>query len=111
MKIVTQIKHGVLVARIEGELDVHSAEQLRAVLDEALDESRVNKMLLNLNGVSFIDSSGLGVILGRYKRISHSGGKLLFSNVKPQVDKILEVSGLLKVIPKFDSELKALESL
>jgi stage II sporulation protein AA (anti-sigma F factor antagonist) len=111
VKIVTMIKQGVLIIRLEGELDMHSADEFRSTADRALDASGAAKMLLSLKGVSFIDSSGLGVILGRYKRISMLGGTLLVANVQPQVEKILELAGLSNIVRVYKSETEALESL
>jgi len=111
MKIMTMIKQGVLIIRLEGELDMHSADEFRSTVDRALDASGAKKILLSLKGVSFIDSSGLGVILGRYKRINMVGGLLLVAYVQPQVEKILELAGLLNIISVYKSETEALESL
>lgn len=108
MKINTLLKQGVLIVRIEGELDMHVAGDFRYTVDEALEKSQAKNMLLSLKGVSFIDSSGLGVILGRYKKISLLGGKMLAANVQPQVAKIFELSGLFKIIRQYHTETEAL---
>lgn len=111
MKLMTCVKQGVLVVRVEGELDMHVAEEFRLTVDEALDSSGVKNILLSLKGVTFIDSSGLGVILGRYKKITQLGGKLLAAHAHPQIERILKLSGLLTVIPIYNTENQALESL
>lgn len=111
MKIATLLRQGVLIVRIEGELDMHVADEFRQTVDKELDASGVKDILINLQGVTFIDSSGLGVILGRYKRISLLGGKLCAARIQPQVARIFELSGLLKIIRTFDSEAEALEYL
>jgi len=54
--------------------------------------------VLDFDGVTFMDSSGIGVIVGRYKQISARGGKIMAIRVKPQVDKIFEISGLKKIL-------------
>lgn len=108
MKIVTLLKQGVLIVRVEGELDMHVADEFRKLVDDAIDSYGVKNVILNLQEVSFIDSSGLGVILGRYKRISHGGGQLAATNVQPQVTKIFELSGLLTIIKLYESENQAL---
>ncbi|WP_425061134.1 Anti-sigma F factor antagonist [Sporomusa carbonis] len=111
MKIVTVMRHGVLVAKLEGELDVHGANEFRAAIDKELDATGAKHILLNLQGVTFIDSSGLGVILGRYKRIAQRGGKMLAVHLNPQVQRIFELAGLLKILNIYDSENQALELL
>ncbi len=111
MNISTQIKQGVLVVRVEGELDMHVADEFRQKVDEALETGNIRHVILNLKGVTFVDSSGLGVILGRYKKISATGGRLLAAGVKPQVARVFELSGLLKIIRTYGSEAEALNSL
>lgn len=98
MKVETHVKQGVLVAVLSGELDLGVADRLRAELDGALERTGANSLLLDLSGVSFIDSSGLGVILGRYRRLSRNGGTVMVTGARPQVRRILELSGLLRVI-------------
>lgn len=111
MNITTLLKQGALIVRVEGELDMHVADEFRSIVDSAIDSSGVKNIILNLEGVSFIDSSGLGVILGRYKRISHLGGKILTANVQPQIVPIFELSGLFRIMQSYKSEAEALQYL
>jgi len=105
------MKQGVLVIKLEGELDVCGADNFRMTVDQALDETGAKNILLNMQAVSFIDSSGLGVILGRYKRINQLGGKLLVIHLEPQVQRIFELAGLMKIFTFYKSEEQALEQL
>ena len=109
MKVVTFMKQGILVVRLDGELDVCGANEFRASVDDALDVTGAKHILLNMQGVSFIDSSGLGVILGRYKRIAQNGGKLLVVHIEPQVKRIFELSGLMKILTIYQTEEQALD--
>ena len=111
MNITTLLKRGVLIVRVEGELDMHVADKFRQIVDNALETSGVKHILFNLEAVKFIDSSGLGVILGRYKKINTAGGKVLIAHIQPQVIQIFELSGLLKIIKFYNSEAEALECL
>jgi stage II sporulation protein AA (anti-sigma F factor antagonist) len=111
LNITTSLKRGVLLVRVEGELDMHVATEFRDVVDNALETTGVRHILLNLQGVKFIDSSGLGVLLGRYKKISVLGGIISATQIQPQVLQILELSGLLKIIKLYHSEKEALECL
>lgn len=111
MKITTLLKRGVLIVRVDGELDMHAADEFRQAVDHAISTSGVKHILFNLERVKFIDSSGLGVILGRYKKICALGGKVLAANLQPQVVKIFELSGLLQIITLYHSEAEALECL
>lgn len=108
MKINVLTKQGVLIVRLDGELDMHSAGEFRKTVDDALEKSGAKHILLNLNNVSFVDSSGLGVILGRYKHVSQLGGQMLATKIQPQVAKIFEFSGLFRIIKTYNSETEAL---
>ncbi|MCL4426600.1 MAG: anti-sigma factor antagonist [Firmicutes bacterium] len=111
MPLVYERFGDILVLRPQGDLDLGAVEEFRRVAERALDENKCRKLLINLKGVTFIDSSGLGVILGRYKRISLLGGQMAFTQVPLKVKPILELSGLLKIIPFYDTEKKALERM
>jgi stage II sporulation protein AA (anti-sigma F factor antagonist) len=105
------LKQGVLIVRVEGELDAHNANEFRQKFDAALDSYETKVVIVNFSEVNFIDSSGLGVILGRYRRLSMLQGKVLAVCMKPQIVKIFELSGILKIIDLFSSEKAALATL
>jgi stage II sporulation protein AA (anti-sigma F factor antagonist) len=97
-----------LIARLAGELDLQVADELRGRLDEALEAHGAVHLVLNLEGVSFIDSACLGVILGRYKRIASNQGTLVFVAIPPRVRRVLELSGLMRIGREFPTEEAAL---
>ncbi|MCL6638747.1 MAG: anti-sigma F factor antagonist [Firmicutes bacterium] len=111
MELDLELRNNTLVARAGGELDLASAGRFRAALEEALDRHPVRNIVFNLERVTFIDSSGLGVLLGRYKRIAKSGGRVLIVGAQPQVRRILELSGLLRIMGEFASEEEALDKV
>ena len=89
-----------LVVRISGDLDLESAPAFRDKIDNVLTEyEMINKLVLNLAEVNFVDSSGLGAILGRYKKMRSRGGFMYLTEVEPSVSKVFELSGLFKIIP------------
>jgi stage II sporulation protein AA (anti-sigma F factor antagonist) len=90
---------------------MHVASEFRETVDKAIDQSGTRNIILSLKGVTFIDSSGLGVILGRYKRISLVGGQMFAAHIQPQVARIFELAGLLKIMKVCNSETEALECL
>lgn len=110
MNINILFKQGVLVVRLDGELDVHGAGTFKEMVEQAIDKYAAKHLLINFKGATFIDSSGLGVILGRYKRLSLVGGTMIMSNIQPQVFRILELSGLLKIIRVYATETEALQN-
>lgn len=99
-----------LVIRVTGELDLAVADEFRRVIDPELERRQIRNLVVNLAGVSFIDSSGLGAILGRYKKLSLNGGRVWIAAARPTVSKILELSGLDKIIPFCENEREALEA-
>ncbi len=76
-----------LHVKLSGELDHHSAEQTRNMLDTLLKDITVRDLTLDLSGVSFMDSAGLGVILGRYRILSMRGGHLTVTDL-PHVGRL-----------------------
>ena len=88
----------LLLLKITEELDHHTAEKIRRKADYEIERYIPRKVVLDFNQVSFMDSAGIGLILGRYKNISILGGKLEVVNVSKQVIKILDMSGVSKLI-------------
>ncbi len=87
-----------LVVKVSGEIDHYTAPELKTEIDREINLRNIINLVLDFDGVSFMDSSGIGVLVGRYKQIQARGGRTMVIRVKPQVDKILEVSGLKKIL-------------
>lgn len=100
----------VLIVRLIGELDHHTASQVREAIENELDKGETMHLVLNLAELDFMDSSGLGVILGRFKRISQLGGKMSLCSIQPSVYRLMEMSGLFKILSTFDDESSAILS-
>ncbi|MDR1101384.1 MAG: anti-sigma F factor antagonist [Clostridiales bacterium] len=92
-------KGAMLVVRLEGELDHHSVADIRVEIDEALEENLPEILIFDLANVSFMDSSGIGMIIGRYRQMQEQGGRVGFVGINQKIDKLMQVSGLLKIIP------------
>jgi stage II sporulation protein AA (anti-sigma F factor antagonist) len=99
-----KLVRNTLVVRIKGELDMLAAEKLRTEIDNKLDSKEANTLVINLDQVTFIDSSGLGVLIGRYKKVTANNGHMYIVGAKPSVEKILFFSGINKLIPMFRNE-------
>ena len=98
MEVTYQKEEKVLLLKITEELDHHTVEKIRRKADYEIERYIPRKVVLDFNRVSFMDSAGIGLILGRYKNISILGGKLEVTNVSTQVIKILNMSGLSRLI-------------
>nr|WP_239534095.1 anti-sigma F factor antagonist [Thalassobacillus pellis] len=104
-------KKDVLLVRLVGELDHHEAENLKKEWQAILNMHNVQNVILNLQGLSFMDSSGLGVILGRYKEINAIGGEMVICSISPEVKRLFDLSGMFKIMKLVDNEEFALEML
>ncbi len=98
MKLEFSVEKDKLYVKVAGELDLSVAANFRSELDQLLDMKQARHLILDFSQVSFIDSSGLGVILGRYKRLAEIGGTVQICGVNDQIIKILEFSGLNRII-------------
>ena len=98
MESIYQKEDKYLILKITEELDHHTVEKIRRKADYEIEKYIPRKVVFDFNKVSFMDSAGIGLILGRYKNISILGGKLEVVNVNEQVIKILNMSGLSKII-------------
>lgn len=83
---------------IAGELDHYAAPQIRAMLDDVLRDPCVIDVVLDLENLTFMDSSGIGVLLGRLRILQSRGGTLSVKNMQPSVEKLFRLSGLQRVI-------------
>ena len=88
----------VLEIKLLGEMDHHSAIGVRADIDELIFENRPAKTVLDLSGISFMDSSGLGLIMGRYSLMKDLGGSLALRAPTDAVMKILKLAGMERMI-------------
>ena len=109
LKLEKKIERLTLLLRLDGELDMHTAAMVRQAIDLEIEKRGIRTVILNLQDVRFVDSSGLGVIIGRYKKLLPLGGKLKITNVPPHIFKIMELSGLPKIISFYLDEAHAYE--
>lgn len=89
---------------IAGELDHYAAPQIRRMLDDLLRDPGITDMVLDLENLTFMDSSGIGVLLGRLRILQSRGGSLSVKNMQPPVEKLFRLSGLQRVIGIEQSE-------
>lgn len=86
-----------VTAFLEGEIDHHTASALRMEIDDAIQRNKPKTLKLDFSDVTFMDSSGIGLVMGRFRTIQPLGGKLVVSNLSPQVYKIMQLAGLEKI--------------
>lgn len=97
MYITYEISHGphpTLTAAVFGEIDHHSASKLRRELDAAIAREAPETLVLVLSGVDFMDSSGLGLVMGRLRTMQQRGGNLIIRDPNDDVARILDMAGM-----------------
>ncbi len=106
---IREAEGGVAVVEAKGEIDMYTAQRLREVLRGALE--KVNKVVVDLSEVRFIDSTGLGVLIGGLRRAREKGGDLVLASPSERVKRILEITNLTQVLPSFDQVEEAILAL
>lgn len=89
-----------LEIRLCGEIDHRAAERLTKEMKKEIAREKPQRLILDFREVEMMDSSGIGMILGRYKEMKELGGEILIKNTTKQVDKVMELSGLYQIIKK-----------
>lgn len=93
-----EINKKTLIVKLKGELDHHNSETTRNKIDRYFVEKGLDNIILDLTEITFMDSSGIGLIMGRYKNTVSKKGKLIVVNNNSYIDRILKMSGILKII-------------
>jgi len=100
MQIKTKKTKGILTFMLEGELDEHASHNARSLLDKEISMSPAPDIVFDLNRLSFMDSTGIGVLLGRYKRLCALDKKAYITGACPAVNKVLTAGGVYRVIQR-----------
>lgn len=111
MDITATIRKKTLVVALAGELDHHTSKELKSLVEEIIKNQNIENVIFDFSKLDFMDSSGIGVIVGRYKLINSLGGKVAITGAKNNVRRILLMSGIDKIIESFDTNEHALDSL
>jgi len=100
-----------LIVALAGELDHHSAEEVRVKIDDRIDRDNISKVIMNFKDVTFMDSSGIGVVIGRFRKIQNRKGKVCVVEVNERVNKVFTISGLYKIIESYKNIDEAVKSI
>ena len=96
-------KASVFIVSITGEMDHHVTDETRKMIDENFLASGCRNIVFDFKGITFMDSSGIGMIIGRYKEANALGGSVGVANVSEQADRIFMLSGIYRIVRKFDN--------
>ena len=97
MAIEINVTGEVLTAYLKGELDHHSAREMRTALDNAIELNMPQLLILDFSDITFMDSSGIGLVMGRYRNLAKSGAVLHITGTSPQVFKMMKLAGIEKL--------------
>ncbi len=101
MELKCMKKNKTLIIQVSGEIDHHTAKELREKADAALEQMGGKNIIFGFQEVTFMDSSGIGVMIGRYKQIQSLGGRIAVVGANEKIGEIIRLSGLSKILPSF----------
>ncbi len=100
MKISYRNYDDTLYILLYGELDEHKSHSIREKLDDLLDREKYRKVIFDLMNLSFMDSTGIGLLIGRYKKLRNEHVPIYLCNPNHHINKILEMTGIYDIMPK-----------
>ena len=95
-----EIDGGVLTVHLQSELDHRSASGLRGELDKLISDRRIRQLVFDLSRLEFMDSSGIGLVIGRYHQMARRGGRVSVKNADGRVDRLFQMSGIYKLVDR-----------
>lgn len=95
---------------VQGEIDVYTSPRVKETINELIEKGHY-QLVINLEGVRYIDSTGLGVLIGALKKVREHNGRILLVCTNPQIKKIFNITGLVKIFEIFKDEDEALQIL
>lgn len=94
MNVKTIYDNGELTALLFGEIDHHTARDIRRSIDGDIERHHPSRLVLDFRRVKFMDSSGIGLIMGRYRMMQLVGGAVVLENIPPHLERIIKLSGV-----------------
>ena len=94
MSVKINVTGEVVTAYLMGELDHHTAKEMREVIDSAVELNMPSMLVLDFRDITFMDSSGIGLVMGRYRNLQKSGAELHITGTPPQISKMFKLAGV-----------------
>ena len=107
MEVMFQSSGHVLITLLRGDIDHHTASALRQTIDQSMKEFGCSDLVMDFSGVGFMDSAGIGVVLGRYKKLMKTGVRICVSGCSPHVARLLEMAGVFSLVQRADTRMQA----
>ena len=107
----TEYHGSTMVLYIEKEVDHHLAHIIRREVDDQIDQGKCQNLIMDFEGVPFMDSSGIGMVIGRQRKVNFFGGKVAISGIGPGIRRVFSMSGLFSLVPQYSQVDDALRVL
>ncbi len=111
MQIEFEMTDDILIANLDGELDHHTSAVIREEIDKTVDAFHSKHLIFNFEKVTFMDSSGIGVIMGRYNKILQLGGRLVITGCNEYIDRILDMAGIYTIADRLKNVSESIERI
>lgn len=111
MMVNCRVDNNIIIADISGDIDHSSVGIIKKNINSGMLDFKTNKIILNLSNVTFMDSSGIGMLIGRYKELSLINGEMVLTGLNKYTEKIIKLSGLNKIFRLFKDDDTAIKYL
>lgn len=111
MSIEFYMINRTLIAILQGEIDHHTCVEIRETVDREYQKKRAKNLLFDFANVDFMDSSGIGMLMGRYRSVAIHQGQMGLYNVSSKAERILSMAGIYKLMKSYASQEEALQAL
>ncbi len=111
MEIRFEMKDDILISILSGELDHHSSGEIRENIDDTFKAFKARHMVLSFKELTFMDSSGVGLIMGRYNTVGEKKGKIAIVGCNEHILRILELAGIYTIARCYSDLKEALTAL
>ena len=97
MSVEINVTGEVVTAYLSGDLDHHTAKDMRESIDNAIELNMPSLLVLDFSGITFMDSSGIGLVMGRYRNLQKTGASLHISGASQSIYKVMKLAGIEKL--------------
>ncbi|MGL4344374.1 MAG: STAS domain-containing protein [Cellulosilyticaceae bacterium] len=111
MEMKCEVEKGVLLVTVVGEIDHHTSVEIRETVDREFQKKRAKNIAFDFENIQFMDSSGIGMLMGRYRNVAICGGSVGLYNVHGNIDKLLGISGVYKLMRVYANKSEAIQKL
>ncbi len=95
-----------LILHISEELDHHMADQVSRTVDTQIEKGMIQNLIFDFTGMTFMDSSGIGMVMGRYRKMNFLGGHTYVTGIGQEIDRIFMMSGLYRIVSKYEGRME-----